>query len=48
MKIPNKYELQQIAFNPSSDVGFNDFKKKYRNNILYRSYNLMINSNTFG
>ena len=25
MKIPNKQELQQIAFNHSSDIGFQDF-----------------------
>ena len=25
MKIPNKRELQQIAFNYSSDIGFKDF-----------------------
>ena len=27
MKIPNKRELQQIAFNHSSDIGFKDFMK---------------------
>ena len=26
MKIPNKWELQQIAFNHSSDINFQDFK----------------------
>ena len=25
MKIPNKQELQQIALNHSSDIGFQDF-----------------------
>ena len=25
MKIPNKRELQQIAFNHSTDIGFQDF-----------------------
>ena len=25
MKIPNKREFQQIAFNPSSDIDFQDF-----------------------
>ena len=30
MKIPNERELQQIALNHSSDVGFKDFmKNKY-------------------
>ena len=31
-KIPNKQELQQITFNPSSDIGLKDFmnlNKKY-------------------
>ena len=27
MKIPNKGELQQMAFNYSSDICFNDFMK---------------------
>ena len=30
MKIPNKWELQQITFNHSSDVGFNDFVNLYK------------------
>ena len=46
MKIPNKSELQQIAFNPLFGVGFDDFRKEYINNILYQEYNLMIISNT--
>ena len=29
MKIPNKRELQQIAYNHSSDIDFNDFMKIY-------------------
>ena len=32
MKIPNKRELQQIAFNHSSDIDFKDFIK----NNLYK------------
>ena len=28
MKIPNKRELQQIAYNHSSDIGFKDFTVK--------------------
>ena len=27
MKIPNKREIQQIAFNHSSDIAFQDFMK---------------------
>ena len=30
MKIPNKKELQQIASNHSSDIGFKDFMKLYK------------------
>ena len=30
MKIPNKRELQQIALNHSSDIGFKDFIKIYK------------------
>ena len=30
MKIPNKRELQQIAFNPSSDIDFQDFMNLYK------------------
>ena len=33
MKIPNKRELQQIAFNHSSDIDFQDFMYLY-NNVL--------------
>ena len=31
MKIPNKRELQQIAFNYSSDIDFRDFMNPYKN-----------------
>ena len=31
MKIPNKKEIQQIAFNHSSDIDFKDFMKIYKN-----------------
>ena len=31
MKIPNKQELQQIAFNHSSDIDFNDIMNLYKN-----------------
>ena len=30
MKIPNKRDLQQIAFNHSSDIGFKDFINLYK------------------
>ena len=30
MKIPNKRELQQIAFNHSSDIDFQDFMNLYK------------------
>ena len=30
MKIPNKRELQQTAFNHSSDIEFQDFMKLYK------------------
>ena len=30
MKIPNKWELQQIAFNHSSDINFKDFMNLYK------------------
>ena len=31
VKIPSKTELQQIAFNPSSDIDFQDFMNLYKN-----------------
>ena len=31
MKIPNKQELQQIAFNHSSDIDFQEFINLYKN-----------------
>ena len=33
MKIPNKRELQQIAFNHSSDIDFRDFMNLYKKYI---------------
>ena len=30
MKIPNRRELQQIPFNHSSDIDFNDFMEIYK------------------
>ena len=39
LKIPNKQELQQIAFNHSSDIDFEDFKEKlYCKTIFFFSY----------
>ena len=34
MKIPNKLELQQIAFNHSSDIYFKDFMNLYKKCIV--------------
>ena len=31
MKVPNKRELEQIAFNHLSDIGFEDFMNLYTN-----------------
>ena len=42
MKIPNKRELQQIALNHSSDIDFNDFKKKYKK-CTAESYSFLVN-----
>ena len=36
MKIPNKRELQQIAFNHSSGTDFQDFMNPYRNSTAER------------
>ena len=33
MKIPNKIELQQIAFNHSSNIDFQDFMSLYKKSI---------------
>ena len=45
MKIPNKRELQKIAFNHSSDIGFQDFmnlyKKSTKDLILFWSFMLL-------
>ena len=37
MKIPNKQELQQIAFNHSSDIDFENFMNQYKK---YQNHNL--------
>ena len=52
MKIPNKQELQQIAFNHSSDIDFKDIKNLYKKgtekpnsflviDVTLASYNLL-------
>ena len=39
LKIPNKRELQQIAFNHSSDIDFKDFiKNVLQNHVFFSSY----------
>ena len=43
MKIPNKRELQQIAFNHSSDFNFQDFMNLYKKCIA-KSYFLVIDT----
>ena len=35
MKIPNKQELQQIVFNHSSDIDFQDFMDLYKTLFLF-------------
>ena len=42
MKIPNKKELQQIAFNHSSDIDFNDFMKIYKT-CTVEPYSFLVN-----
>ena len=45
MKIPNKRELQQIALNHLSDIGFKDFVKFYK---IYTKepYSFLVNDTT--
>ena len=45
MKIPNKRELQQIALNHSSDIGFKDFIKIYKK-FTAESYSFLVNDTT--
>ena len=40
MKISNKYELQQIAFNYSSDIEFEDFMNLKK--CIAKSYSFLI------
>ena len=41
MKIPNKQELQQIAFNHSSDIDFKDFMNLYKKCTI-KPYSLLL------
>ena len=42
MKIPNKWELQQIAFNHSSDIDFKDFMNIYKKWWKMKNYNMIL------
>ena len=44
-KIPNKWELQQIATNHSSDIDFKDFMKIYKK-CTTRPYSFLVNDTT--
>ena len=44
MKIPNKLELQQIAFNHSSDIDFKDFMNLYKKCTSKPYYFLVIDA----
>ena len=41
MKIPNKRELQQVAFNHSSDIDFHDFMDLYKKSTA-EPYSLLV------
>ena len=45
MKIPNKRELQQIAFNHSSDIDFQNFMNLYKK-CTSRPYSFLFIDNT--
>ena len=45
MKIPNKTELQEIASNHSSDIGFKDFMKLYKD-YTKEPYSFLVNDTT--
>ena len=45
MKIPNKRELQQIALNHSSDIGFKNFMKIYKK-CTAKPYSFLVNDTT--
>ena len=44
MKIPNQRELQQIAFNHSSDIDFQDFMNLYKKCTAKPYYFLVIDT----
>ena len=45
MIIPNKRELQQIAFNHSSDIDFKDFMKIFKK-YTAEPYSFLVNDTT--
>ena len=45
MKVPNKRELQQIALNHSSDIGFKDCMKIYKK-FTAEPYSFFVNDTT--
>ena len=45
MKIPNKQELQQMAFNNLSDIAFKDFMKLYKK-CTVKPYTFLVNGAT--
>ena len=47
MKIPNERELQQIALNHSSDIGFKDFMKIYKT-YTAELYSFLVNNAMLG
>ena len=44
MKIPNKHELQQIAFNHLSDIDFKDFMNLYKKCSTKTNFFLVIDA----
>ena len=46
MKIPNKRELQQIEFNHSSDIDFQDFINLYRK-CTAKSYSFLVTDTNY-
>ena len=45
MTIPNKIKLQQIAFNHSSDINFQDFMNVYKRSTV-EPYSLLVMDTT--
>ena len=46
MKIPNKGELQQVAFNHSTDIDFKDFTSLYKK-CTAKPYSFLVIDSTF-